>query len=105
MKRDTGLDLMRCHRCGGDAGALNAAGSHNLCDARAEEEAMEHDKQSREPERAEIINESDVVCGGCGADPRAEGVDAMREEGGWFVDAILKEDGTWVAEVRCPRCW
>ncbi len=47
-----------------------------------------------------VVNDSDVLCEGCGANPR----DAVTLCG-WFVDQVLDEAATPVGQVRCPRCW
>ena len=47
-----------------------------------------------------IVNESDAVCEGCGADPRH--VETLK---GWFIDAVLDGTGTAIAQIRCPQCW
>jgi hypothetical protein len=55
-------------------------------------------------EQAEVVNDSDAVCGACGANPRE--ADALD---GWFIDSVLIPDdgleGVRVAQVRCPQCW
>jgi hypothetical protein len=51
------------------------------------------------PEQLEAVNDSDALCEGCGADPRA-----AETLCGWFVDQVLTPDGA-VAVIRCPRCW
>lgn len=59
-------------------------------------------------ERGEIIFDSEAVCEGCGADPRA--VNAHRNPR-WFIDAeqVPNEecpgDVVVLAVVRCPKCW
>lgn len=51
------------------------------------------------PEQMEVVNDSDAVCEGCGADPKA-----VPDLDGWFIDSILV-DGVQIAQVRCPACW
>ena len=59
-------------------------------------------------ERGETIFESEAVCQGCGADPRA--ADAHRDSH-WFIDNVIVPnaqcpgDFVVLADVRCPRCW
>jgi hypothetical protein len=50
-------------------------------------------------DQLEVVNDSDALCEGCGANPReADSLD------GWFIDTALTPDGR-VAQVRCPTCW
>lgn len=61
-------------------------------------------------DRAEVVFDSDAVCQGCGANPRAEGVDAVNDPN-WFLDTELVPnaqcpgDFTRLAVIRCPACW
>jgi hypothetical protein len=52
------------------------------------------------PEQLEVINDSDAVCEGCGAAPRE-----AKTMDGWFIDSVLDETGTAIAQIRCPQCW
>lgn len=54
-------------------------------------------------ERLVIVNDSDALCDGCGADPKAA-ADAARDPR-WFMDMMLDESGTVMVTVLCPRCW
>jgi hypothetical protein len=51
-------------------------------------------------EQCEAVNDSDVLCEGCGANPRE--ADALD---GWFIDSVLDPQGDRVAQIRCPQCW
>jgi len=62
-------------------------------------------------DRATIVFESDAVCEGCGADPRAADGAAIADPA-WQIDMVrppeareqVSDDGTRIAEVLCPRC-
>ena len=56
--------------------------------------------EARRLEQAVIVTESDTVCEGCGADPRAH----TGSLDGWFIDAVQTPDAV-VATVYCPACW
>ena len=77
----------------------------------AQDTMAEPFSDERLADRAEVVFDSDAVCQGCGADPRAEGVDAVNDPA-WFLDAELipnaqgrPGDFTRRAVIRCPACW
>ena len=57
------------------------------------------------PEQLAVVNDSDALCEGCGANPReAENLE------GWFIDSVLlpddgPDDFVRTAQIRCPQCW
>ena len=58
-------------------------------------------------ERATMVEESDAMCEGCGADPRANDSAAIRDPR-WFMETTLHRRGEFVdtlAHIRCPACW
>ena len=76
----------------------------------AQDTMAEPFSDERLADRAEVVFDSDAVCQGCGADPRADGVDAVNDSA-WFLDTELiptaQDPGgfTRLAVIRCPTCW
>jgi hypothetical protein len=62
-------------------------------------------------DRAVIVHESDAMCGGCGADPRANNGTAIADPA-WYIDSVLVPEAREqvnctdrIAEICCPKCW